>query len=332
MNERHEAYYRNRRVLITGGAGFIGSNLAIRLVELGAQVVVVDALLPGYGGNLFNLDPIRDTVRLELADVRDTPAISRLVESQEVIFNLAGQVSHLDSMQDPDTDLEINCRAQLHLLEACRHANPRARVVFASTRQIYGRPQYLPVDEQHPIRPTDVNGVNKRTAEHYHLLYHDIYGLKTCCLRLTNTYGPRQYVRTDRQTFIGWFFRQIVDGEEICLFGDGSQLRDFTFVGDCVDAFLRAGALDTAIGEVFNLGGLRPVSLLELTGMLINVAGGGSYRQIPFPEGRRVIDIGSFYADDSKIRRALGWAPTTPLEAGLAQTIDFYRQHKQHYW
>jgi UDP-glucose 4-epimerase len=329
---RHLDFYQGRRVMITGGCGFIGSNLALQLVDLGADVLVVDAMLPDYGGNLFNLEPIKDNVQISFSDVRDTAAMAYLVREREVIFNLAGQVSHLESMEDPETDLEINCRAQLRFLEACRRNNPDTRIVFASTRQIYGRPRYLPVDEKHPLQPTDVNGVNKHAAELYHMIYHDVYGIHCCCLRLTNTYGPRQLVRTDRQTFVGWFLRQIVDGERIEIFGDGSQLRDLTYVDDCVDALLRAGALDAANGEIFNLGGTRPVSLVELTRMLIAIAGTGSYTLIPFPEGRRAIDIGSFYADDTKIRRVLGWAPLMPLEAGLSTTIEYFRRHREHYW
>ncbi len=332
INDRHLSYYQDRKVMITGGCGFIGSNLAIRLVELGADVLVVDSMLPDFGGNLFNLEPVKDAVRINFGDVRDATTMSYLVRDQEVIFNLAGQVSHLDSMEDPETDLEINCRAQLRFLEACRRNNPDTKVVFASTRQIYGRPRYLPVDEKHELHPSDVNGVNKHAGEMYHLLYHDVYGIRSCCLRLTNTYGPRQHVRTDRQTFIGWFFRQVIDDEEIRIFGTGSQLRDFTYIDDCVDAMLRAGALDASNGEIFNVGGIRPVSLLELTRMLIEVAGTGSYTLIPFPEGRRAIDIGSFYADDTKIRRVLGWKPTVPLERGLAMSVEYFREHREHYW
>jgi UDP-glucose 4-epimerase len=331
-NNRHLDYYRGRKVMITGGCGFIGSNLALRLVDLGAIVLVVDAMLPDYGGNLFNLEPIKDAVQISFNDVRDSAVMSGLVRDQEIIFNLAGQMSHLESMQDPETDLEINCRAHIRLLEACRRNNPDTKIVFASTRQIYGRPRYLPVDEKHPVHPTDVNGVNKQAGELYHMIYHEVYGIHSCALRLTNTYGPRQYVRTDRQTFIGWFLRQVIDGEEIRIFGDGSQLRDLTYVDDCVDAMLRAGALDAANGEVFNLGGIRPVSLVELTRLLIGLAGGGSYTLIPFPEGRRAIDIGSFYADDTKIRRVLGWAPAVSLESGSRTTIDYFRRHREHYW
>lgn len=325
-------YYHGKRVMITGGLGFIGSNLAHHLVDLGASVLLVDALMPETGANCFNIDGIKDAVSTRIVDIRDTLAIERLVAGQEVIFNLAGQVSHLDSMRDPFTDLEVNCRSQLALLEACRHQNPSARVVYASTRQIYGKPEYLPVDERHLVRPTDVNGINKAAGERYHVLYHHVYGLRASALRLTNTYGPRMLVKNSRQTFIGWFLRQAIDGQEIQLYGDGSQLRDLTYVDDVVDAFLRAGASDAACGEVFNLGGTEPISLRELTEMLLEVAGRGSYRLVPFPDASRAIDIGSFYADYSKIQRVLGWVPQVSLQEGLTRSLAFFTTHRRHYW
>jgi UDP-glucose 4-epimerase len=326
----YRAFYRGRRVLVTGGLGFIGSNLCRTLADLGAQVLAVDSLLPDYGGNLFNLADYEDRVRINIADVRGQ-AMEYLVRDQDLLFNLAGQVSHIDSMTDPFTDLEINCRSQLWILEAVRKANPSLKIVYASTRQIYGKPQRLPVDETHPLQPTDVNGINKISGELYHLVYHSVYGIRTTSLRLTNTYGPRQLIRHARQGFIGWFIRQVVLGETIELFGDGQQLRDLDFVDDVVDAMLRAGASPAADGQVFNLGGEASVSLLDLVRQMIAIAGRGSYRLVPFPEDRKRIDIGDFYADTRKVRAALGWAPTVSLADGLARTIAYYTQHKDRY-
>lgn len=323
-------FYRGRRVLVTGGLGFIGSNLCRSLADLGAQVLAVDSLLPDYGGNLFNLAGYEDRVRINIADVRGH-GIKQLVRGQEVLFNLAGQVSHIDSMIDPFTDLEINCTSQLWILEAVRQHNPGLKIVYAGTRQVYGKPMRLPVDETHLLNPTDVNGINKISGELYHLVYHSVYGIRACSLRLTNTYGPRQLIRHNRQGFIGWFVRKVLLGEEIQIFGDGRQRRDFDFVDDAVEAFLRAGAMEASDGQVFNLGGDAPVSLLELVQAMIRIAGRGSYRLVDFPDDRKRIDIGDFYADIGKIRGALGWEPRTPLLAGLEQTLAYYERHKEHY-
>ena len=325
-------FYTNKRVLITGGLGFIGSNLAHRLVELGAEVLLVDSLVPDYGGNRFNIHGIEDRVRVNVADVRDPHAMNALVPGQDVIFNLAGQVSHLDSMTDPFTDLEINVRSQLFILEACRHHNPEATIVYAGTRQQYGRPRYLPLDEEHRNRPLDINGVNKMAGEWYHLVYHTAYGLRTCSLRLTNTYGPRQLMKHNRQGFIAWFIRLAVEGKEIQVYGDGRQRRDLTFVDDVVDAFLRAGASEKAIGEVFNLGGLEPISLIDLAHLIVEMAGQGSVRLVPWPPERKRIDIGDVFCSYAKIERTLGWRPKVPLREGLARTIAYYREHWRHYW
>jgi UDP-glucose 4-epimerase len=323
-------FYRGRKVLVTGGLGFIGSNLCRSLADLGARVLAVDSLLPDYGGNLFNLAGYEDRVQVNIADVRGH-GMGYLVRGQEVLFNLAGQVSHIDSMTDPFTDLEINCRSQLWILEALRQNNPEARVVYAGTRQVYGKPVRLPVDESHPLNPTDVNGINKISGELYHLVYHSVYGIRACSLRLTNTYGPRQLIRHSRQGFIAWFIRKAVLGEEIQIYGDGSQKRDFDYVDDVVDAFLRAGASDQAPGQVFNLGGETAISLVDLARMLIGIAGAGSYTLVPFPEERKRIDIGDFQADPTKIREALGWQPRVGLREGLERTVDYYRQHKERY-
>lgn len=332
----HSGFYAGKRVLVTGGLGFIGSTLGLHLLDLGAEVMLVDALIPETGGNPFNIDAAKDHPRLTIrkVDIRDTLTMERLVAGQDIIFNLAGQVSHLDSMSDPFTDLEINCRSQLALLEACRRNAPQTKVLFASTRQIYGRvaPEQLPISEQQPPNPVDVNGINKLAGERYHVLYNNVHGVRTCVLRLTNTYGPRMLVKNNRQTFIGWFVRLAAEGDEISLFGDGSQLRDLTYVDDVVEAFLMAGANEAANGQVFNVGGTRPYSLLEITQTLTEVAGTGSFRLVPFPDERKAIDVGSVYVDDRKLRDSLGWRPAVDLRAGLERTMAFYRQHREHYW
>jgi UDP-glucose 4-epimerase len=324
--------FAGKRVLITGGLGFIGSNLAHELVEMGADVTLVDSLVPEYGGLRFNVVDIADRVKVNISDVRDEHSLRYLVRDQHVLFNLAGQTSHLDSMTDPYTDLEINARSQLSILEACRHGNPEVKVVFASTRQIYGRPQRLPVDESHPIVPVDVNGINKTAGEWYHLLYGEVYGLRTAVLRLTNTYGPRMRVRDARQTFLGIWIRRALEDGEILVFGDGSQRRDLTYVDDAVAAFMLAAGRDDANGRVYNLGGDGHVSLLELAELVVGTSASGSIRAISFPEDRKSIDIGDFFADWSAIERDLGWRPVVGVEEGVRRTLDYYREHGPRYW
>jgi UDP-glucose 4-epimerase len=324
-------FYKGRRTLVTGGLGFIGSNLARRLAELGADVLLVDSLIPDYGGNLFNIAGIESRVRVNIADVRQESTMSYLVRDRDVLFNLAGQVSHIDSMRDPHTDLEINCRSQLTMLEACRKHNRGIKVVFAGTRQVYGRPERLPVDETQLVRPTDINGINKAAGEYYHLVYNNVFGVRACSLRLTNVYGPRQLIRHNRQGFIGWFIRLAVEGREIEIFGDGSQVRDFVYVDDVSDAFLRAGALEVCDGDVFNVGGSEPISHRDLTSMLIEIAGSGTMRFVEWPRDKKIIDIGSFYADSTKFSSATGWRQTVSLREGLARTVAYYREHLPYY-
>jgi len=323
-------HFTGRRVLITGGLGFIGSNLARALVALGAKVTVVDALIPEYGGSRRNLAGIASQVRIHVADVRDQKRLPRMVRGQDYLFNLAGQTSHLDSMTDPATDLDINCRSQLSILEACRRHNPEVRIVFASTRQIYGRPDRLPVPETHPLRPTDVNGINKVAGEAFHLLYARVHGLQAVALRLTNTIGPRMRVKDARQTFVGIWIRRLLEGAPFEVWG-GRQRRDFTYVDDAVEAFLLAAVRPAAIGRVFNLGGPPPVTLRELAETLVQLNGGGTFRVRPFPVERQAIDIGDYYADYGLITRTLGWRPRTDLKTALARTLDYYRAELPHY-
>ena len=319
-----------KRVLITGGLGFIGSNLARRLVDLGAEVTLVDSLIPEYGGNWFNIADIEDRVEVNISDVRDEHSMKYLVQNQDYLFNLAGQTSHLDSMQDPFEDLDINAKSQLFILEACRHHNADIKIIFASTRQIYGNPKYLPVDETHPLSPVDVNGVNKLAGEWYHLLYNTVYDIRTAVLRLTNTIGPRMRVRDARQTFLGVWIRLLVEGKPFEVW-EGNQLRDFTYVDDAVDAFLMAAASDDANGKIFNLGGDRVVSLKELADLLVEIHGGGTYEVREFPKDRKRIDIGDYYADCSLVRSTLGWEPKVVLRESLQRTLEYYQQHLDKY-
>ncbi len=335
MNESRPAEsdfgrFSGAKVLITGGLGFIGSNLARRLVELGAAVTLFDSLVPEYGGNRFNVHGLEDRVRVNISDVRDPYSLRTHVAEQDFLFNLAGQTSHLDSMEDPFTDLEINCRAQLSILETCRQFNPRARIVFASTRQIYGRPERLPVDERHPLRPVDVNGINKLAGEFYHRLYHDVYELPACVLRLTNTYGPRMRIKDARQTFVGVWIRLLLEGKPFEVWG-GQQLRDFTYVDDCVEALLLAAVRPEAAGQVFNLGGGEVTSLVDLARLLVEVNGNGQFVQREFPADRKRIDIGDYYADDTLARKTLGWRPNVSLRDGLKRTLEFFRTNLDHY-
>jgi nucleoside-diphosphate-sugar epimerase len=319
-------FYRGKKTLITGGLGFIGSNLAARLVDSGAVVSVVDSLISEYGGNKHNVADIADKIEVNISDVRDPHSMKYLIRGKDVMFNLAGQTSHMDSMSDPHVDLEINARAQLSMLEACRRHNPAIKIVFASTRQIYGKPDYLPVDERHPLRPVDVNGINKMAGEFYHILYNNVYGLRAAVLRLTNTIGPRMRIKDARQTFLGVWVRLILEGKDFEVW-DGGQLRDFTYVDDAVDALMAAGASPQADGQVYNLGGPPPVSLTDLAEMLVKANGAGAYEVMAYPADRKKIDIGDYYADFGKIQSELGWIPKTDLESSLLATLVYFRKN-----
>lgn len=324
-------FYCNRPVLILGGLGFIGSNLALRLVERSADVTLVDAMIPGQGANLFNIEPVRQRVHVNVADVRDIHSLEHLVRGAAVIFSLAGQVSHLASMHEPLEDLDVNCRSQLALLECCRKRNPSGKIVFASTRQIYGRPRYLPVDERHPAAPVDANGVSKLAAEMYFALYYQVYGLRSVCLRLTNTYGPRLNLRGKRTGFLGVFILRALLQSTIEVYGTGEQCRDFNYVDDVVEALLLAGEDDRINGGSFNLGHPRHHSLLELVRILQQHARVG-YRCVPFPSDRAAIEVGNYYGDFSKFSSATGWQPRVDLEQGIAETLKFFRTFSKQYW
>ncbi|MCM8786991.1 MAG: GDP-mannose 4,6-dehydratase [Candidatus Omnitrophica bacterium] len=332
MIKKCEKFYLKKKVLITGGLGFIGSTIARKLVEIGCEdITLIDSMIPQYGGNLFNIKGIEKKVKINFSDIRDAYSISYLVQNKDIIFNLAGTLSHVDSMKDPFTDLDINCRAQLTILEACRKYNPKVRIIFAGTRNQYGKAKYLPVDESHPMEPVDINGINNIAGEWYHILYNNIYGIKACSLRLTNCYGPRHQMKHPRQGVLNWFIRQVIDGEKIKLYGSGEQIRDCNYVDDVVTAFLMVGASNEVWGSAFNLGG-TPVSLKKFVEEVIKIYGKGSYEIVPFPKERRIIEPGDYIADWRKIKKTVGWEPKVTLEEGIKKTIDFYKKYKNFYW
>ena len=324
-------FFGNKKVLIAGGLGFIGSNLARKLLQLGAQVQIIDSLLPEGGGNLFNISGIEHRLDVQIADVRNEAEIRSLVEGKDFLFNLVAQTSHSDSMRDPYGDLELNGRAQLAILEACKNSNLAPKIIFTSTRQVYGKTTALPVSEHHPICPLDINGIHKYSAERYHQIYNQVHGLRVSILRLTNTYGPRMRIQDSRQTFLGHWIHEILTGNEFEIFGNGRQLRDFTFVDDAVDALLLAAERPEADGQVFNVGTEMPSSLESTAKILIDLNGRGSYRFVPFPKALEAIDIGSYYSDISKIRSLLGWQPKIALKDGLKKTLQFFSNHFSYY-
>ena len=320
----------HQSVLITGGLGFIGSNLAYKLLELGANITVVDNLDPDSGGNLFNVEDIKDHIQIIQADINDEDQMKRAVKGQKYLFNLAGQMSHLGSMQDPFKDLNVNAVGQLKLLEVCRRNNPEVSIVFAGTRQVYGRPNYLPVDENHLLTPLDNNGVSKRAGEMYHIVYNRVHGMKTSVLRMTNVYGPRMRIKDDLLTFIGWWFHQLLEGKDIQIFGDGMQIRDLNYVDDVVNALLLCSAHPSANGKIYNLGS-EPINLLSLARLMVEVNGSGSFQLVPFPESRKRIDIGDYHGDYSLINADVGWQPLVSLRDGITKLLEFYRVNKGHY-
>lgn len=323
--------FTNKNVIISGGLGFIGSNLAIKLVGLGANVTVVDCLIPEYGGNTWNIEPVKNKINIVIDDVRNEQVMQDLVQGKDYFFNLAGQTSHLDSMRNPFVDLEINAKAQLSMLEGCRKFNPGIKIIYASTRQIYGKPQYLPVDEKHPLVPVDVNGINKLSGEMYHTLYNKVYNIKTAVLRLTNTFGPRMRIKDARQTFLGIWIKNLLENKPITIYGDGSQLRDYNYIDDVVDAFLAVAGSDSWDGSIFNIGNDDSISLETTAKLMIEVNNGGSYVFTAFPAELKKIDVGDYYSDYRKIHFRFGWAPKISNTIGFRETIEYFRNNYQYY-
>jgi UDP-glucose 4-epimerase len=324
--------FRGRQVLITGGLGFLGSNLAIALVGLGAQVTLLDAMLDDHGGNLFNVDPIRDRVMVNFSDIRDESSLKYLVAGKDYVFHLAGQNDHVLSLRDPFPDIDINIKGAAMLLETCRRVNRSARLVYGGTRGEYGRAVMLPVAEDHPIRPRGIYELSSLTAQQLFQIYHDNHGVASVTLRLTNVYGERAQMKHSRFGVANWFVRRALDDETIQVFGDGSLLRDFLYVQDAVDAMIRCAATEEAYGQVFNVGNSRASSFRELAETVVRVAGTGRWEFAPFSPERAAQEPGDFCSDVRKIKRVVGWEPTTSLDEGVAHTVRYYRLHRPRYW
>jgi len=325
-------FYQDRKVLITGGLGFLGSNLAVELVKRGAQVTIADPMLPLYGGNLFNVEDIKDKITVHLSDIRDKDAMAEHVKGQEIIFHIGNQTSHVDSMTDPLLDVDINCRGNIILLEACRKKNPEVKIVYAGTRAQYGKPESVPVVETQAMHPTDIYGANKHAAEQYHMIYYNAFGIRSTTLRINNSYGPRHQMKHGKYGILNWFIRLALDNETIQIYGDGSQMRDYNYVDDVTRAFLFAGSNDASDGEAYNLGSGQPVRFKEMVEKIIEAAGSGRSEFKPWPEDRKQIEVGDYVADYSKIQNTLGWEPKTVFDEGLKRTVDFYKENRSHYW
>ncbi len=325
-------HWKGRRALITGGLGFIGSNLAIRLANLGARVTIVDAIIPEYGGNLFNIESVKDRVTVNFGDICDRLAMNWLVRDQDYVFHLAGQVSHIKSMTDPFPDIEFNIKGTMVVMEAIRHHNPTAKVVFTGTRGQYGPAIALPVNESAPTNPKAIYEISNLTAEKIIQVYHETHGIPAVMLRLTNIYGPRAQMKHSQYGVVNWFVRQALDGVPIPVFGTGRILRDFVYVDDCVDAILATATCPAAVGEIFNVGWDQPTSFLELAQILERLCATGWWHYAPFTPERAAQEPGDFYSDITKIRTMVGWEPRTGLEEGLRRTLEYYEANRQQYW
>lgn len=324
--------YKNKKVLITGGLGFIGSNLAIALIKEGAQVTIVDNMLPRQGGNLFNIQPVKDKVKVKFCDIRNLKAMGSLAEGQDFIFHLAGQVSHVDSIRNPLQDLSINAEGTLVVLEALRRFNPKARLLFTGTRGQYGSSVRLPVDEGHPMNPKGVYAITNLCAENLVMVYDEIHKIRAIAFRITNTYGPRHQMAHDEYGVLNWFIRKAIDNETIPVFGDGRILRDFLYVDDLVSAILKSGLCDQAYGEVFNIGTGKPTNFIELARIITEIAKSGTFKFTEFTKERKEIEPGDYYADIRKIKKIVGWHPKVDLESGIKKTINYYKKYKNKYW
>src|SRR3989338_4557962 len=324
--------FQGKNVLITGGLGFIGSNLAIQLVSMGAKVVLLDAMLPDYGGNLFNIAPVKDEVIINFGDICSEYTMDYLVKDKDYIFHLAGQVCHIMSLTNPFPDIDINIKGTAILMEACKKYNRDVKVIYTGTRGQYGSSVHLPVNEDAPTRPKGIYEISNLAAEHIIKVYNDIHGIRSIMLRLTNIYGPRAQMRHHRFGVVNWFIRQVLSGEMVKIFGNGKILRDFLYADDCVDAIIMSAENKRAFGEIFNVGIDKPTNFIELIDTIIKAAGQGDWEFAPFSPERKAQEPGDFYSDISKIKKIVGWQPRISLEDGINRTVEYYRKNKLWYW
>lgn len=323
--------YTGRHVLVTGGLGFIGSALAVRLVELQAKVTIVDSSVPGCGANPFNISQVEDRLDVIPADLSDPAHFTDAIQTSDVIFNIAGEISHSDSMRCPERDLRINTQAQLRFLLACRALRPGVRIVSAGTRQVYGRAPYLPVDEGLAPDPVDFNGIHKLAATHYHLMLSRMGDLDAIVLRLSNIYGPRMAVSLPHQGFLGNFLRLALEREALTVYGDGSALRDPLYIDDAIEAFLLAGSVVSPKSRLYNLGGREALSIGDIADVVTTAALSPPAIHMPFPAGQKAIDIGSYRSNCGRIRRDLGWTARTGFREGIERSLAYFREYRKHY-
>lgn len=323
--------FKNKKVMVTGGLGFAGSNLAIRLVELGADVLVVDNMLPRQGGNLFNIEPVKDRIKVNISDIRNETSMNHLIRGMEYVFHMAGQVNHVESVKNPLKDLSINVEGTLVIMEALRMHNPEARVIFTGTRGEYGSSLKLPVAENHAINPIGIYAITNFAAERIVLTYHNLHHIRSVCLRITNTYGPRHQMVHDEYGVFNWFIKKAMDNEVIPLFGDGRILRDYLYIDDLTESLIKVALNDSAYGEVYNIGSGIPLSFVNLAKKIIEIAGSGKVEYTDFTTERKALEPGDYYADITKIRDMTGWQPEVSLEEGIKRTIDYYKRYKKYY-
>ncbi len=331
MDDNYKKTFEGKRVLITGGAGFIGSSLAHALVDLGAQVTVLDAMLLLYGGNLFNLEDVNKKLTFVEGDIRDKDLMAQLVKDQDVIFNLAAQVSYIDSKDQPFLDLDINCKGHLNVLEAVRVVAPKCRVIFSSSRLVYGKILKSPVSEDHPTDPLSIYGIHKLTAEKYYQYYHKNFGINTIVARIPNPYGPRQQMKHNKYSIAGWFVRQALEGQAITIFGDGKQERDYLYIDDIIDAFLKLAEKGRA-GEVYNMGLQERTTFVDMVDAILSEIPTGKKKHIPWPENYEKNETGSYIADTSKINKDTSWLAKVNLKEGIHRMVEYYKENKKHYW